>query len=606
MSCMTEKTSTGDCEHCGWSDKGVYLKSYLEPKTLIADRYIVGKLISYNGEAALYMGYDTLTESKVTVKEYMPDAFCTRDKGVLTITVNSNNLPLYKTYLSEFLELNRSLQSLAASAGIQRVLDVFSENNTAYAIYEYITGISMKSYLQNFGGSLSWEQIKELFPPLFTALGIVNSAGIVHRGLSPQTVYVNEKLEIRLIGFAISAARTHGSEINNEVFSGYAAPELYNMSERQGSWTDIYGLSALLYRALTGITPQDAPGRLLNDTLAEPKLINRDIPVNISDALMKGLELTPDKRVKSVNEFVGRLFSVSDSRELGLDQLRAEPTQLIAHLLEPDEPDEYEDYDMADPPKKSNKATSSRKKKKEQIRKIKGIIVASSISLIVLFFTILIMVAVNNPEWFEERFNRPPEETTEATTTRAPTYVDIPETTNAADEALYEVPNFVGTKYMGGMEDRYEIGGIRLITIKVEREYHETAPENEIFHQSISAGESVPYTTEVILKVSLGPAEILLPDYAGMMVEVYITLLKSMGVKEANIEVVETESFILPEGMVDGCNFNVGTKVKTGATPDNIIIFRAVPPPPPPPTEATTTATEPTPTTEETTDDEPQ
>lgn len=73
----------------------------LAPGTVLNDRYIAGKLLSYNGEGATYIGFDKVTGTKVTIKEYMPDTLCSRKKGDPQIVVDPNQLPLYKTYMSD-------------------------------------------------------------------------------------------------------------------------------------------------------------------------------------------------------------------------------------------------------------------------------------------------------------------------------------------------------------------------------------------------------------------------------------------------------------------------------------------------------------------------
>lgn len=91
------------------------------------------------------------------------------------------------------------------------------------------------------------------------------SAGIIHRGISPQTILVTEKNELKLIDFQISAGRTTGTEIACEMYPGYSAPEQYSSAEWQGTWTDVYGISATLYRVLTGCVPTESISRLGND-----------------------------------------------------------------------------------------------------------------------------------------------------------------------------------------------------------------------------------------------------------------------------------------------------------------------------------------------------
>ena len=212
MGCMNDKTYDGPCKLCGYSEDMPYIPSYLAPKTLINERYIVGKVISYNGEGAVYIGYDTATGTKVTIKEYMPDTLCRRKKGEEAVTVNPEMMPLYKTYLSEFIDLNRRLMKSRGMAHLQTVLDVFTENNTAYVVFEYINGITLKTYLANSAGSMTWEQAKELFPPIFTTLSLVHAEGIVHRGISPSTIFVTDKMELKLAGFDIAAARSKRKE----------------------------------------------------------------------------------------------------------------------------------------------------------------------------------------------------------------------------------------------------------------------------------------------------------------------------------------------------------------------------------------------------------
>ena len=157
LGCMNEKESDGPCEKCGYSNDAPYLPSYLAPGTILNDRYIVGKLLSYNGEGATYIGFDKVTGAKVTVKEYMPDTLCSGKKGDPQIVVDANRLPLYKTYMSEFVELNKALLKARAMTHIQTVLDIIPQNNTAYVIFEFINGITLKAYLANCSGELTWD-----------------------------------------------------------------------------------------------------------------------------------------------------------------------------------------------------------------------------------------------------------------------------------------------------------------------------------------------------------------------------------------------------------------------------------------------------------------
>ena len=138
-----------------------------------------------------------------------------------------------------------------------------SSSHVLCALVEKLTGEKMLDYLKENAGELSWEQVSKIFPPLFTTIGILHNAGIIHRAISPDTVYITDKGELKLSGFCVSAVRTVDAGLEYELFKGYAAPEQYSASSssRQGSWTDVYGVSALLYRALTGCMPVDSVSR---------------------------------------------------------------------------------------------------------------------------------------------------------------------------------------------------------------------------------------------------------------------------------------------------------------------------------------------------------
>ncbi|MBQ9956279.1 MAG: protein kinase, partial [Ruminococcus sp.] len=293
--CMEKYESYNSvCPHCGCPEDASYNPMYIAPGTILHERYIVGMLKSYNGEGATYIGMDKVIGSKVLIREYMPINLCTRVKGKPIISVNYNNLAKYKAFMAEYTELNKSLARLRSNTNINPAIDMFAENNTTYTVFENIEGVKLLEYLKQNAGMLSWQQVTKLFPPLFTTIGILHNAGIIHRAISPDTVYVTNKGELKLAGFCVSAVRTANAGLEYEIFRGYAAPEQYSASSssRQGSWTDVYGVCALLYRILTGCMPTDSVSRNQHDQLVEPYELNKSIPRHVSRVIMEGMNLS--------------------------------------------------------------------------------------------------------------------------------------------------------------------------------------------------------------------------------------------------------------------------------------------------------------------------
>ncbi len=553
MGCMNEKDYEGPCKLCGASESDPCFPSYLAPKTYLNERYIVGKLISYNGEGAVYIGYDTVTASKVMIKEFMPDTLCTRKKGELDISVNANNSPLYKTYLSEFADLNRSLMKLRGMAHVQAVLDVFNENNTCYCVYEFISGISLKTFLSNSPNGLMWEQVKEMFPPILTTLSLVHAAGIIHRGISPQTIFVTDKMELKLAGFAISAARTTNTEIACEVYNGYAAPEQYN-NEPNGTWTDVYGICAVLYRVLTGVNPTEAIARAGSE-MPEPMAIKRAVPQNVSRAVMSGLKLSIDNRIRTITDLVDKLFT----------------------------PPKYAEEHREGIVMSSREEKMLRKKKKEQM-KVLGVLAIAGVVLIafaIAFSLALSGACAKDPDGNTDSSTSSTESSTSSSvpisqsSTSVPSLPPVSEPVIPVDTTL--VPDFVNDswKYENAMAT-YD----GLLILSPTFDYNDEYTAGLIFEQSIEPGEEVEKGTEIKVRVSKGSSVVPLPEYLMKEQSAYIAELTALNIKYS-IKEEESDEFL--EGNIIRCERESGVEIAPGQPVDvehgeTVIVFVAIMP----------------------------
>lgn len=522
MGCMNDKTYEGPCKLCGYSEDMPYIPSYLAPKTLLNERYIIGKVISYNGEGAVYIGYDTATGTRVTVKEYMPDTLCKRKKGEEAVTVNPDMMPLYKTYLSEFIDLNRTLMKSRGMAHLQTVLDVFTENNTAYVVFEYINGISLKTYLANSAGSMTWEQAKELFPPIFTTLSLVHAEGIVHRGISPSTIFVTDKMELKLAGFSIAAARTTKTEIACEVFSGFAAPEQYVTNGANGTWTDVYGIAAVLYRALTGCVPAESIART-EGSLLEPMMINRNIPQNVSSAIMEGMALSTDDRIQTITKFVEELF-----RQPAPEQEQMSQKQL----------------------------KRMKKQRKERAKTIAVLVIAG---IVLIGFAIVFVQTLGNPS--SGVSSSEPEQTTAASEVTSASQTSAttsqsesePVESTPVESPSITMPDFTNRRYETTVT-RYE----GFFTFIPTYEYSDDYSAGMMYDQSIEAGTMVTEGTQIEVKVSKGRSIVPLPEYEGTSLEDYIKLLGQLNIKYS---VKPERTNETPQGYVSRCSKEPGDLV---------------------------------------------
>lgn len=576
--CMEQSSGEPVCPNCGYAADSPYLPAYLAPGVTLNSRYIVGKLLHYNGESALYIGYDTENDCKVLLREYMPDTLCRRVKDSSAVTVNQNAVAQYKTFMSEFVELNKTLARLRNLNHINPATDMFGDNNTGYVVFNYIEGQTLTDYLREHGGILSWDEVKKMFPPIFTTLSLIHNAGLIHRGICPDSIIITPKGELMITDFCVADERTLETELTPEIFSGYAAPEQYSTGKWQGTWTDVYGISALLYRILTGTVPIEANARLQNDTLPEPMILNPDIPGPVSTVIMSGLALSGDMRIQTVTELVTGLFDQQGDTHISQTQPIPIPRQHIS---------DYED-------EKGFGRNGTEAVKKKGLSRSAVFVIVGAVTVIVMF--LLISMAMI---FFEDNSGS----LTGAITTTADTRFELDElaeslihqTTTAETEAtqptlneveeesavsttpagsgsgaLYVMNDLVGKNYET-IKNSPTYDSIRFIP---EYVYNEEISKGIIMEQSLEKGASYYEGAEVQVVVSKGSQFATIPGYTGLIARDYYALLNGKGIKFEEV-LYETDKF--EDGFVCGISAEEG-EVLDLEKGETIVVYVAVNP----------------------------
>ena len=300
MGCMRDNAGEHICPLCGYRDDTPQQAPFLQTRFSLADRYIVGKVLSQNGEGISYLGYDTTLSSAVTIREFFPLSLVNRDRDGANVDVIGGCEATYADLKTAFLEYSRALARMRDLSAVIPVYDIFEANNTAYTISENVTGVTLEEYLQQNGGSISWEQARGLFMPALSSLSSLHAAGVMHLGLCPQNMIVTRDGKLKIKGFGIAAARISRSDLQAELYAGYSAQEQYGFEGQQGEWTDVYGFSACLYTALTGQALQAANLRSVNEKLVLPSGVV--IPTYVVKALEKALHVSIEDRIRTFDQ----------------------------------------------------------------------------------------------------------------------------------------------------------------------------------------------------------------------------------------------------------------------------------------------------------------
>ena len=542
--CMTKYGSELHvCPSCGYVETASYDPMYVPPGTILHSKYLCGILLEYNGEGATYIGCDISTDKKVLIREYMPINLCTRVKGKATISVNYNNLAKYKAFMAEYTELNKSLARFRNNSNIPPVIDMFAENNTTYTIFEYIEGVKMLDYLKENAGELSWEQVSKIFPPLFTTIGILHNAGIIHRAVSPDTVYITDKGELKLSGFCVSAVRTANAGLEYELFKGYAAPEQYsaNSSSRQGSWTDVYGVCALLYRALTGCMPVDSVSRQKHDDLHEPHMLDSRIPRHVSRVIMEGMNLNGRDRIQTITELVTRLFEQPAEEEEDMDstillgdsipaQQQAEEPVYQQPVYQQEQQYEPQNvvHQRSSAPYKKPKHDDYEYEKVNTVDRIKVPIIIGLLLLAILMTLSVILINILTP---------PKDETTSVRSRRSSISTNVVDDTDPTKAADTEMPNLVG-KFYEFAKDKWK----DYFVLDAEYAYNDNYDNDMIYEQAIEPGEMISQGQVIKVKVSKGKESAYIPDFAGMTKDQYMNALEKAGISDSNYQFIESKN----------------------------------------------------------------
>lgn len=312
--CMEQKDQPGPCPRCGF-DENTYEPEphHLPPGTIVAGKYLLGRVLGEGGFGITYIGWDLNLQLRVAIKEYYPGGLVSRSAAFsTTLTVfTGQRLEYFQNGLEKFIDEARRLGKFWGMPGIVGVKDYFQENKTAYIVMEFAQGQTLKALLKTRPESrLPADQVFDMMRPVMDALEAVHGAGIIHRDVSPDNLMVDPSGMVRLLDFGAARNFLSAGEKSLSVMlkPGYAPEEQYRSRGQQGPWTDVYGLCATMYRAITGQVPEESLDRLEKDTLRWPSQL--EIPINKvqEKALMIGLEVSYKKRFQNMGALKRALY----------------------------------------------------------------------------------------------------------------------------------------------------------------------------------------------------------------------------------------------------------------------------------------------------------
>ena len=273
--------------------------------------YRVVAVLGVGGFGVTYLAEHMRLGHRVAIKEYLPNEFAVR-AGATVHPKSDADRDSFEWGLDRFLDEAKTLARFE-HRNLVRVRDYFEANRTAYIVMDYEEGESLEALLGQHG-RLSEAQLRRLLRPIVEGLRALHAAGYLHRDIKPANVYVRRSDESPVLldfGAARQALGRKSRSLTAVASTGYSPPEQYESEGEQGPWTDIYALSALCYRAISGEAPVEAPrrqGRLLRgqtDPLARlSETVKEGYTPELLAAVDWGLQVIETQRPGSLEAWV--------------------------------------------------------------------------------------------------------------------------------------------------------------------------------------------------------------------------------------------------------------------------------------------------------------
>lgn len=307
MGCMQELNGSVICPNCHFDNSEVQSAPFLPFGTELAGRYVTGTGLETNGESTRYIAFDKQTGDVVIVSEFLPIGLFSRDEGQTELKVNYDDRLAFNKLKDEFISYFRIISELKDLSALTNIVDVFEENNTAYAIEEKEDLIPFEEYIERSNGHLDWDIARPLFMPVISALEALHKRGVGHYAVAPKNLFITASGKIRMSGYATENERKRGTALKSQLFSGAAAPEQYEDNFPLDDITDIYGLCSTLFYALTGHLPKSAVERLKGSRLLMSTSTVKSLPPHVVSALANGLQVQRENRITDFDELRSQL-----------------------------------------------------------------------------------------------------------------------------------------------------------------------------------------------------------------------------------------------------------------------------------------------------------
>ena len=546
---------------------------------IFAGRYRIIKQIGRGGMADVYLAKDLILDGE--------------EVAVKVLRTNYQTDPIA---VARFQREARAMADLD-HPHIVRITDIGEEDGQQYLAMEYVAGLDLKRYIKEHY-PLSNEEAVRIMGQILLAMRLAHAKGIIHRDLKPQNILLTPDgtAKVTDFGIAVAFAETSLTQTNSMLGSvHYLSPEQARGSKATIQ-SDIYAMGIIFFEMLTGHIPYDGDSAVtialqhfqkpLPSVIAE----NPSVPQSLENVVIKATAKKLTDRYQTVSEmYVDLLSSLSYNRrnepKLVFEDTSKVDTKTLPKISQSTltaipkvQPKEESPQSQKPTQKATSKETVAKPVKKRRFKARYLVLLASFILVLASLFWIVsktpATVEIPNvvgqtvaeaKEKLKKANFEIGEEKSEASDTVEEGRVirTDPDAGSSRKEGTkvnliissgqqsFKIGNYIGRKSTDVIA---ELKGKKVPEnlIKVVEEESSETEAGLVMRQSLPEGTTYDLSkaTEITLTVAKKVTSVPMPSYIGSSLEfTKNNLIQIVGVKEANIEVVEVST--APEGTAE-------------------------------------------------------
>lgn len=546
---------------------------------IFAGRYRIIKQIGRGGMADVYLAKDLILDGE--------------EVAVKVLRTNYQTDPIA---VARFQREARAMADLD-HPHIVRITDIGEEDGQQYLAMEYVAGLDLKRYIKEHH-PLSNEEAVRIMGQILLAMRLAHAKGIIHRDLKPQNILLTPDgtAKVTDFGIAVAFAETSLTQTNSMLGSvHYLSPEQARGSKATIQ-SDIYAMGIIFFEMLTGHIPYDGDSAVtialqhfqkpLPSVIAE----NPSVPQSLENVVIKATAKKLTDRYQTVSEmYVDLLSSLSYNRrnepKLVFEDTSKVDTKTLPKISQSTltaipkvQPKEESSQSQKPTKNATSKGTVAKPVKKRRFKARYFVLLASFILVLASLFWIVSKtpatveipkVAGQTVAEAKENLKKANfeigEEKSEASDTVEEGRVirTDPDGGSSRKEGIkvnliissgqqsFKIGNYIGRKSTDVIA---ELKGKKVPEnlIKVVEEESSETEAGLVMKQSLSEGTTYDLSkaTEITLTVAKKVTSVPMPSYIGSSLEfTKNNLIQIVGVKEANIEVVEVST--APEGTAE-------------------------------------------------------